>query len=203
MDSRTRQRLIEEHLDAIRDLESPAETHAVESWPPDRFYLLWHLVIGMMLGALGALISLLAHILGAPLFGQRSLELIRVYLTFPMGAQALVVEEATVLTVGCVLYLVTGAAYGILFHLILTVYFSEASMQKRFLVATMLGIGLWVFNFYLILSWLQPLLLGGNWIVSMIPPWVGAVTHVVFAWVMATGEMWGRFDAYRVTESTT
>lgn len=200
MDVQTRKRLIEEHLDAIRDLEAPPDSGDGDTWPPDGFYLLWHIVIGMMLGALGAVVSLIANVFGAPIFGNRALELIRVYLTFPMGARALEVDGAAVLTIGCVLYLVTGAIYGILMHLVLTIYFADASKGKRFLVATAIGLALWIVNFYLILSWLQPTLLGDNWIVRMIPPWVGAATHLAFAWTVAACEIWGRFEAYRGAE---
>ena len=42
-----------------------------------------------MLGATGAMVSLLAIAVGAPMFGQRTLEFIRVYLTFPNREQAL------------------------------------------------------------------------------------------------------------------
>jgi hypothetical protein len=34
------------------------------------------------------------------------------------------------------------------------------------------GIGIWLVNYYLLLSWIQPLLFSGNWIVTQIPPWV-------------------------------
>ncbi len=199
MDAETRKRKIEEHLDAIRSLEhqSVAEPEA-KSWPPSGFYLLWHVVIGMMLGAFGALVSLAANVLGAPIFGQRPLELIRVYLTFPMGERALETEAGFVLFVGCVLYLVTGALYGIVIHLALTIYFADAPAGKRFLVGTAIGLALWIVNFYLILSWLQPMLLGGNWIVRLVPIWVGALTHLAFAWtvVLAEGWGWGRFVPY-------
>lgn len=198
MDTSTRQRLIAEHLEAIRELEAQATAEKEpQSWPPDRFYLLWHIVIGLMLGAFGSLVSLAVNVLGAPLFGRHPLELIRVYLTFPMGAQALQVEEGVVLFVGCMLYLITGALYGILFHLIMTLYFADASKGKRFVVASAIGLGLWVINFYLVMSWLQPMLLDDNWIVRLIPWWVGAGTHLAFAWTMLVGELWGRFEAYR------
>lgn len=198
MDPQKRKRLIDEHLDAIRELEArtAAEEKGGKPWPPDGFYLLWHVVIGLMLGALGAAVSLAGNVAGAPLFGRRRLELIRVFLTFPMGERALQIDEGAVLTIGCVLYLATGALFGVLFHLVLRIYFAETSKGRRFVVATVLGLALWVVNFYLILSWLQPLLLGGNWIVALIPPWVGALTHLAFAWTMAAGEMWGRFEAY-------
>ncbi len=198
MDAETRRRKIDQHLKAIRDLEAQsAAQEDSQSWPPSDFYLLWHLVVGLTLGGLGAAVSLLANGLAAPLFGKRALELIRVYLTFPMGARALDLDEASVLTIGCVLYLGTGALYGILIHLVLTLKFADASTGKRFLVASGIGLALWVVNFYLILSWLQPMLLGGNWIVSLIPPWVGALTHLAFAWTVAAAESWGKFEPYR------
>lgn len=198
MDQRTRRKLVDGHLDAIRKLESmEVEDTPVRSWPPDQYYLAWHVIIGMMLGSVGAVVSLIANIAGAPLFGERPLQLIRVYLTFPMGERALDAEQGLVLMVGCTLYVLTGALYGIAFHLIMSLWFPEASKGKRFVVASLIGIALWIANFYLILSWLQPLLLGGNWIVRMVPVWVGLATHLAFAWTMLIGEIWGRFEPYR------
>jgi len=198
MDSRTRRRLLDEHLEAIRTLETQeTESEQAPGWPPNQYYLLWHIVIGMMLGGFGALVSLLANVAGAPLFGQPALQLIRVYLTFPMGARALDADQGLVLFVGCTLYIVTGALYGVGFHLAMSTWFSDASRGKRFAIATLIGIGLWVVNFYLILSWLQPVLLGDNWIVRLVPIWVGLLTHLAFAWTMLLGEFWGRFEPYR------
>ena len=197
MDSESRRHQIEQHRAAIRSLEAAEKAEAEgRAWPPQGFYPMWHLVIGMMFGALGATVSLLANVLGAPLFGQRSLELIRVYLTFPMGERALSLDDGNVLFIGCVLYLVTGALYGILIHFVLAVFYPDASRGRRFQIATAIGLGLWVVNFYLILSWLQPMLLGGNWIVRLVPPWVGALTHLAFAWTVAAAETlgWGRFE---------
>jgi hypothetical protein len=198
MDPKNRKQLIQEHIEAISSLEAEATGEAESaSWPPSGFYLLWHVVVGMAIGGLAAMISLAANVIGAQLFGVRALELVRVYLTFPMGERALHVGQGEVLFIGCVLYLVTGALFGVLFHLLFTTVFADASTKKRFIVATLLGLGLWIVNFYLVLSWLQPLLLGDNWIVRMVPPWVGALTHLAFAWTMAASEAWGRFEPYR------
>ena len=199
MDSESRQRKIDEHRAAIRELETKVEASSdLPSWAPPGYYPLWHVVIGMMLGGLGATVSLVANIFAAPLFGQRRLELIRVYLTFPMGERALALDDGTLLFVGCLLYLVTGALYGILLHGVLSLFYSEAPASRRFQVATVIGLALWIVNFYLVLSWLQPMLLGGNWIVRLVPPWVGALTHLAFAWTVAAAEGlgWGRFEAY-------
>jgi hypothetical protein len=198
VDREARDRQVQEHLEAIRKLESaPHEGEADGAWPPNQFYLLWHVVIGMMLGFVGALVSLGANVAGAPLFGVEPLRLIRVYLTFPMGARALEAEQGLVIFVGCALYLLTGALYGVLFHLGMTLCLADASKLKRFLAGSGMGLGLWIVNFYLVLSWLQPLMLGDNWIVRLVPVWVAALTHLAFAWTMLVGELWGRFEPYR------
>lgn len=197
MDESTRSRLIREHLDAIKGLEAEPQEGSQQSWPPSGYYLLWHLVVGAVLGGLGALVSLFGNLVGAPLFGRRPFELIRVYLTFPMGARALEADEGVVLFIGCLLYLVTGALYGIVIHVVLTTYFADAPPKRTFLVATGMGLAFWIINFYLILSWLQPMLLGGNWIVRLVPIWVAALTHLTFAWVVWAGQRWGRFEPRR------
>lgn len=194
MDSETRKHLIDEHRDAIRRLEATPVVEDPEAWPPRGYYLLWHLVVGMTLGGIGALVSLGANMIGAPLFGEHPLKLIRVYLTFPMGESALTAEAGAVLFVGCMLYLATGALFGIAFHLVLSLQFRDAPLGRKFAVATGLGLALWIFNYYLVLSWLQPMLLGGNWIVRLVPVWVAALTHLCFAWTVAAGESWGRFE---------
>lgn len=186
--------MIQEHLDAISRLEAEPVAESPDAWPPQRYYLLWHVVVGMTLGGIGALVSLAANMIGAPLFGEEPLRLIRVYLTFPMGEQALHAGEGHILFIGCMLYLVTGALYGVAFHLVMSSYFANASRLQRFIVGSLMGLGLWVVNFYLILSWLQPLLQGDNWIVRLVPLWVGALTHLAFAWTMLIGELWGRFE---------
>ena len=193
MDSTTRKSKIDEHREAIRRLEAEeAETQSV--WPPRGYYLLWHVVIGIVLGGIGATVSLLANAVGAPLFGEKSLQLIRVYLTFPMGPQALEAETGLVVFVGVCLYLGTGAVFGIGFHLLMSTVFASATSTKRFVISTLIGLGLWIVNYYLILSWLQPMLQGDNWIVRLVPFWVAALTHLGFVWTMFLGEFWGKFE---------
>jgi hypothetical protein len=193
----TRNRLIQEHLDAIRQLQTPVGEAKTSPWPPEGYYLLWHLLVGMTMGGIGAAVSLLANVIGAPLFGKEPLELIRVYLTFPMGEAALTDPSPKVLTVGCFLYLFTGGFYGIVFHLLMSTLFVGSSLVKRLIVGSVIGLSLWVINFYAILSWLQPMLLGDNWIVERVPMWVAAATHLAFAWTLVAAESWGRFVPYR------
>jgi len=165
-----------------------------KSWAPKGYYTTYHILAGMILGLIGAASSLLFNIVGAAMVGKHPLELIRVYLTFPMGESALTINSGFVLASGCCLYLGTGMFGGIPFHVILSRYFASAGAAKRFLVASLMGIGVWLINYYAIISWLQPALIGGNWIVERIPVVVAALTHLVFAWTLLLVDQWGRFN---------
>lgn len=166
------------------------------SWAPNEYYTAYHILAGMVLGLIAAAASLLFNVIGAVMLGKPALMLISVYLTFPLGKQALhftTEQNGFILAGGCGLYLLTGMFGGIPFHLILSRYFSNDSFGKRFVVASIMGIGIWIINFYGILSWAQPSLIGGNWIVNEIPIPVAVATHLVFAWTMLLVSQWGRF----------
>lgn len=165
-------------------------------YPPVGYYTAYHVLAGILLGFVGAAASLLFNVVGSLLVGQHPLQLIRVYLTFPLGGQALELESGLALGIGTCLYLLTGSFYGVAFHLVLSRFFDRAPRRRRLAVASALGLGLWLVNYYAILSWLQPMLFGGNWIVRMIPFWVAALTHLVFAWTMLVVEQSARFVPY-------
>jgi hypothetical protein len=145
----------------------------------------------------GAATSLLFNIVGSVLIRQPPLRLIQVYLTFPLGEAGLRVDSGLALAVGCCLYLGTGMLLGIPFQLVLTWLGERAPVRTRFLAVSLLAVGVWLFNFYGVLSWLQPLLFGGDWIVGMIPWWVAALTHLVFGWTMLLVQPLGVFVPYR------
>lgn len=182
-------------------------------WPPKGFYLEYYATSGFMLGMFGAMISLLANVIGAPIAGKSPLELIRVYLTFPLGEKALqlasqqgdvyVIGDGVILAVGCCLYLATGMLLGVPFFVALVRLTEGKSLGARLAVATVLSLVLWAINFYGILSWLQPALIGGNWISNpaILPTWVAAVTHLVFGWTLALLYPLGRFQAYQQPEA--
>ena len=49
-----RHKLIQEHQEAILRLEAEeVAATAANTWPPQGFYLIWHLVVGVTLGGLG------------------------------------------------------------------------------------------------------------------------------------------------------
>jgi hypothetical protein len=178
--------------------DSPAE--APGRWQPTEYYAAYYATTGFMLGMFGAVTSLLFNVVGAALLGERPLKLIQIYLTFGLGEKAANAEfdDGLWLALGCCLYIGTGMLLGIPFQLVLARFAKDASLGKRLVIASILGIALWLINFYAILSWLQPLLFGGDWIVREIPWYVGMLTHLVFAWTMAIVYPLGLYTPYRL-----
>ncbi len=182
--------------DIERELQKPPS-----DWQAAGFYTAYYATTGAFLGMIAAAASLLFNVVGSLLVGQYPLRIIQVYLTFPLGDKALAPEfdSGIALAVGCCLYLGTGMLLGIPFQLALARFMPNAKLAKRLALATVVGLLLWLFNFYAVLSWLQPMLFGGNWITDpqYMPPWVAALTHLVFAWTMAAIFPWGLYVAYR------
>ena len=91
-------------------------------WRATGYYSAYYATAGFLLGSLGAIVSLLFNVVCASLAGKSPLELIRVYLTFPLGEKALqltqgqntyAVNDRVILAFGCCLYLATGMLLGI------------------------------------------------------------------------------------------
>ena len=193
----------------VQVLESElTEEVSKESWVPKGFYTEYYATTGAMLGMLAAAISLLANVIGAPIAGKSPLELIRVYLTFPLGEKALqlasaptdvyAIGDGVMLAIGCCLYLATGMALGVPFFVTLVRLTEGKSTVYRMLVAVGLAVALWIVNFWGILSWLQPMIIGGRWITdpAILPYWVALMTHIVFGLTLAVLYPLGRFQPY-------
>lgn len=196
-----KQRLAELRSEAValeRELDMQPDT-----WQHSdtQYYGFYHATAGLMLGIVGAIASLLFNIVGSLAIKQNPLRLIQVYLTFGLGERALSPDFDTgmAMAVGCCLYIGTGMLLGIPFQMAIAKFLPNANLNARLLFATALGLILWAVNFYLVLSWLQPALFGGDWIVDpkIMPPWVGAATHLVFAWTMACIYPWGKIEPLR------
>lgn len=216
MDIPSKQREFEDlkaKVDQLEDelLEAKAET----GFRPSGFYGAYYATTGFLLGMFGAAAALLVNVVGAPAVGKHPLELIRVYLTFPLGEEALrltdasrnvpAIDDGMILTFGCFLYLATGMLLGVPFQLALHHVAENGTLTKRLAVMTVLSLLVWLIGFYGVLSWLQPLLFGGRWITdpTLLPPWVAAGTHLIYGWTMAVVYPFGRFEAYhRVTEKS-
>ena len=197
-DEKLRQaRILQDEAAALlRSIEDErAQTQDIDNWPPKSFYWWYHITSGAILGGFGSITSLLFNIIGAVIVGKHPLELIRVFMTFPMGEAALKSDADTILIIGVILYIVTGSILGILFELIMAKYFKDNSLMQKLLVAIGISVAIWVVNFYVIISWMQPMLFGGSWILEMIPWWVAALTHIVFGLTMLLIGEWGHFEA--------
>ncbi len=173
-----------------------------EQWRATGYYTAYYATAGFMLGIFGATTSLLFNVVGSLIFKseQGPLWLIQVYLTFPLGEDALSADfdSNLALAIGVCLYLATGMLLGIPVHMFLTRFASDATLLGRIGWASVIGIAIWLINFYGILSWLQPLLFGEAWIVNEVPAYVGALTHLVFAWTMAVVYPLGLYEPYRL-----
>lgn len=194
-------------LAALREraarLEAELAAGAAPRWQAKGYYGAYYATTGFMLGAFGAAASLLLNVVGSTLVGRHPLELIRVYLTFPLGEKALAFDfdDGLVLTIGCCLYLGTGMLLGILFQMVLARFANgdrAPSLSSRLAVASALAIVVWLVSYYGILSWLQPLLFGGDWIVRSVPWYIGALTHLVYGWTMALVFPLGLYTPYRL-----
>lgn len=190
------------------EVEVLKEEAGGEPWQARGFYGSYYATTGFMLGMIGAITSLLVNVVAAPIAGKHPLDLIRVYLTFPLGEKALaltsgaedvyVIGDGVIVAFGCCLYIATGMFLGMLIHVALSRLVPNAGLAVRLVVASVLATGLWLINFYGILVWLQPALFGGNWITdsTVLPWWVAFATHLVFGWTMALVYPWGQYQPY-------
>ena len=146
---------------------------------------------GLWLGALAGCVSLVLNVVGSVFWpvvsgeSQHPLRLIQVYLTFPLGEDALTLNSGLLLGLGCLLYLATGMVYGLLFELALAYILPNADLRARLAACSLLALAVWAMSFYGLIMWLQPLVLGGRWIIDLIPWWVAVLTHLAFGWTMA------------------
>ncbi|MFO0950303.1 MAG: hypothetical protein U0835_03965 [Isosphaeraceae bacterium] len=197
--SHTKREELEALRSRVRELE--AELGAGEAVPGgevSRDYPAYFAAGGFLLGLLAAVVSLLFNVVGSIAAGKNPLELIRIYLTFPLGEKALrlaegggpgayAVSDGVIVALGCCLYIGTGMLLGIPVALAISKFAPRGSVGSRVVVGGVSALLIWALNFYGILSWLQPLLFGGRWIVdnSLLPWWVAAATHAVFGATVA------------------
>jgi len=195
----TKQQELAELRSRVRQLEAEiaAEELALRR-QVSRDYPAYLATGGFLLGIFGAMASLIFNVIGSLVAGKPPLELIRVYLSFPLGARAFqlaegggahsyAVGDSLIIALGCCLYLGTGMLLGVPVTLALRTFAPRRSVVTRLVVGGLAALVIWGVNFYGILWWLQPLLFGGRWIVdgSHLPWWVAAATHLVFGWTIA------------------
>lgn len=209
MNSDAKSKELEELRQRVRTIEAELAAHDDAEWPPKDFYLGYYATTGFLLGGIAAGTSLLVNVIAAPIAGKNALELVRIYLTFPLGERALsltdqahktfAIPDGMIIALGCCLYLATGMLLGVPLFVALMYIAGNKGIGTRLVVATGIAVAIWLVNFYGILSWLQPRLFGGNWITdnNVLPWWVAGATHLVFGWTMALLSPLGTFQPYR------
>lgn len=209
MDYSAKHREFEELRGKVEHIERTLTTFTGDrQWTPTTYFGICHLTSGLLLGVAGAAVALLVNVVLAPMVGKHPLELIRVFLTFPLGAQALALTDSSggppairdgmILTFGCCLYLVTGMLLGMPTHIAIARVAPNGSLANRLIVGSAAALAIWLVGFYGILIWLQPMLFGGNWITSgeHLPWWIAAVTHLIFGGTMALLDPLTKFLPY-------
>jgi hypothetical protein len=189
-------REIEQHRGAIAALEAQLQTPVAASWPPVGFYLTFYVVAGMILGILGSVTSFAFHIVGSLLVNQDPLLLLRVYGTVFLGAEALTTDDLNFFMLVAVVHFSVGASAGAVFQ-VLVGRFGPTRWGSQIVLGGLYGLLMWVVNFFFVISWLQPMLVGKPYVLELMPIWVAALTHVIYGLTLGVLQPIGHFVPYR------
>lgn len=192
--------LIAEHRAAIARLEAQLPGPPVHPWPPAGFYLTYYVVSGTILGILGSITSFACHVLGSIMVHQDPLRVLRVYGTVFLGPAALSTDDLDFFMLVGVVHFSVGAAAGAVFNVAVN-RFAPPRAGVQIALGAAYGLLMWVVNFYVVMAWLQPVLVGRAYVVEMMPPAVAALTHLVYGLTLGALQPLGRFVAYRPADA--
>jgi hypothetical protein len=195
----TREQIVEqigEYRRAIAELEARLREETAPTWPPRGFYLTYYVVSGLLIGILGSLTSFAFHIVGSLIINQDPLHILRVYGTVFLGARALTSDDLNFFMLVAVVHFSVGAAGGAVFHVLVNRYVPPRAPLQIALGAAY-GLLMWVVNFYFVLVWLQPRLVGQPYVLELMPAWIAALTHLIYGVTLGVLEPLGRFEPYR------
>lgn len=187
---------IARHRSAITTLEAQLQAPVVASWPPVGFYLTFYVVAGIILGILGSVTSFAFHVVGSLLVNQDPLLFLRVYGTFFLGASALTTDDLNFFMLVAVVHFSVGASAGAVFQVFIGRY-GPTRWSAQILLGALYGLLMWVVNFFFVISWLQPLLVGKAYVLELMPMWVAALTHVIYGLTLGVLQPIGRFVPYQ------
>lgn len=187
---------IEQHRSAIATLEAQLHAPVAAGWPPVGFYLTFYVVSGLIIGILGSVTSFLFHIVGSLLVNQDPLLFLRVYGTVFLGADALTTDDLNFFMLVAVVHFSVGASAGAVFQVCMGRY-GPSRWGSQIMLGGLYGLLMWVVNFFFVISWLQPLLVGEAYVLELMPIWVAALTHVIYGLTLGVLQPIGRFVPYR------
>lgn len=198
------EREIARHREAIAALEAQvAATAAVvpqHPWPPPGFYLTFYVVVGAVLGIVGSLVSFLFNVFGSLMVDQDPYYILRVYGTVFLGQEALTTDNLNFFMLVAVVHFSVGALAGSVFHVVVN-WFGLSGAGRQIALGAAYGLLMWIVNFYFVLTWLEPALVGQAYVIELIPAWVGALTHILYGVTLGLLQPLGHFAPYRVLEA--
>jgi len=189
-------REIEQHRAAIIDLEAQLREPVTQSWPPVGFYLTFYIVAGATIGILGSVTSFAFNVLGSLLVKQDPLLFLRVYGTVFLGAKALTTDDLNFFMLVAIVHFSVGASAGAVFQVFISRFLPERP-SLQIVLGGVYGLLMWIVNFYLIIAWLQPRLVGQAYVLELMPIWIAALTHLIYGLTLGVLQPLGRFVPYR------
>ncbi len=187
---------IERHRTAIATLEAQLTQPVSASWPPVGFYLTFYIVAGVTIGILGSVTSFIFHVIGSLLVNQDPLLFLRVYGTVFLGKAALTTDDLNFFMLVAVVHFSVGASAGAVFQVLISRFVPDR-WPLQIALGGLYGLAMWVVNFFLVISWLQPRLVGEPFVLELMPGWVAALTHLIYGLTLGLLQPLGRFVPYR------
>lgn len=188
---------IERHRAAIVDLEAQlGDASAPRAWPPVGFYLTFYIVAGVTLGILGSLTSFAFHVVGSLLVKQDPLLFLRVYGTVFLGKEALTTDDLNFFMLVAVVHFSVGASAGAVFQVAISRFLPD-NWPLQIVLGAAYGLLMWVVNFFFVIAWLQPMLVGEPYVLELMPGWIAALTHVIYGLTLGVLQPLARFVPYR------
>ena len=192
---------IERHRAAISQLESQlGPTAAPRAWPPVGFYLTFYIVAGTTIGILGSLTSFAFHVIGSLLFQQDPLLFLRVYGTVFLGKAALTPDDLNFFMLVAVVHFSVGASAGAVYQVLVSRFLPE-NWPLQIALGAAYGLLMWIVNFFFVIAWLQPRLVGEAYVLQQMPAWIAALTHVIYGLTLGLLQPLARFVPYRPAEA--
>ncbi|HYR83357.1 MAG TPA: hypothetical protein VE422_04685 [Terriglobia bacterium] len=146
---------------------------------------LYFATVGLAAGFLGSLVKLVSNMIGASIMDLDPLKLLRVYATIKEGPAALVANNGISLLDAFLMHLVVGSIFGAIFMIIMSNRSSFPKLTAFLSAGVAYGLAIWIITFYLLLSWIQPLVNGSAYIVNETPWWVAAGSHALYGFTVA------------------
>jgi hypothetical protein len=184
-----------------RQLQVAGVARASHPWPPPGFYFTFYVVVGAILGILGSLASFLFNVFGSLVVNQDPYRILRVYGTVFLGQEALTTANLNFFMLVAVVHFSVGALAGSVFHVLVNRFVPTTSALQQIGLGAVYGLLMWIVNFYMVLRWLEPALVGQAYVLELMPFWVAALTHIVYGVTLGFLQPLGRFSPYKTVEA--